>query len=245
LAKRSGRDAAGVAVVEGRPAIEYALRLGVLRTLVVDEEKVAGFADLVKQAHNQHVDTRSVTSRCFRSIADTPTPQGVMGTATCTYVGNLADARLAVVLAGVQDPGNVGAIIRTADAFGATVILGPGTADPRSEKVVRASAGSVLGVPLVRVSDVAIALAETRNAGTRVLAADTGGDSAFFQQKSSADTAIWWVLGNEAQGLPAEILACCDDVVSIQMMGNTESLNVAATAAVCLHWTRNELGYPN
>lgn len=144
---------------------------------------------------------------------------------------------LAPVIAELQDPGNVGTIIRTADAAAAgVVILSPGSADPWSPKVVRAAAGSHFHLPIAAGIDLQQLTAFTRANGWQVLAADGGGDTSLLML-SAHDRArpTLWVLGNEARGLSDEQLQLADHRVTIPMYGQAESLNVAAAASICLY----------
>jgi TrmH family RNA methyltransferase len=129
---------------------------------------------------------------------------------------------ICVYLHGVADPGNVGAIVRTAQALiGGTVVLGPGCADPHSPKAVRASMGSIFGQPLIRAG------IEATPAPRAALVAH-GGEG--LERLPAVETLC---LGAERQGLPAEVLAECDLELTIPLRpGSAESLNVAAAAAI-------------
>ena len=127
----------------------------------------------------------------------------------------------------VSDPGNVGTLIRSADAFGASVSLSRGCGDPTGPKALRASAGAVFRVPLGRVEDAP---------GRRLALVAHGGRS--IQEVELADGDVF-VLGAEREGLPEDVLAACDERVSIPTPGPAESLNVAAAGAIALYeWHR-------
>jgi TrmH family RNA methyltransferase len=123
----------------------------------------------------------------------------------------------------LSDPGNVGTLIRSADAFGAAVSLSEGCADPLSQKALRASAGAIFRVPLVRWAD----------RPGRLVALDSRGDVALTAAELAPPVTI--VLGAERAGLPDELLEACDVVASIPMPGDAESLNVAAAGAIALY----------
>lgn len=164
-------------------------------------------------------------------------------------------ARLVVVLAEAQDPGNVGTIIRLADACGAqAVVIAKGGVDVTSPKVIRSSVGSVFHLPIVRGADFADVLAELRGSGLQVLAAHGYGDVSLEEllvaslsggatagaaeelvagPDLSAPTA--WVFGNEARGLSQAQIDACDAAVKIALRGHAESFNVAGAAAILLH----------
>ncbi len=122
----------------------------------------------------------------------------------------------------LSDPGNVGTLIRSADAFGAAVALSEGCADPLSQKALRASAGAIFRVPLVPWS----------GRPGRQVALDTAGVPLFAADLSLPVTIV---LGAERAGLPAHVLQACDIVASIPMPGEAESLNVAAAGAIALY----------
>ena len=142
------------------------------------------------------------------------------------------------ILANVRDPGNAGTVLRTADAAGARgVVFSDASVDPYNSKCVRASAGSIFHLDLVLGGPVAETVSQLRSAGLRVLAADgrTGQplDQMAPQGVLAGPTA--WLFGNEAWGLPGEILALADETVAVPIYGQAESLNLAAAAAVCLY----------
>lgn len=145
--------------------------------------------------------------------------------------------RLAPVITELQDPGNVGTVIRTADAAGAgAVILTPGSADPWAPKVVRAAAGSHFHLPIAAGTELSQLVTAARTTGWQVLAAAGGGEtslSAMTPQERARPTL--WLLGNEAQGLSDEQLQLADRRVAIPMYGQAESLNVAVAAGLCLY----------
>ncbi|HEY1424119.1 MAG TPA: RNA methyltransferase, partial [Candidatus Acidoferrum sp.] len=154
-------------------------------------------------------------------------------------------APLIVVLAGVQDPGNVGTIIRTAAAFGATAaVTSPsgqsGTASPFSPKALRASAGAALHLPLLSGVALPILLAQLRATGIQSLASSSR-ESSDSQQPLLAPWQVDWrqpvalLIGNEGSGLPEEIERSAEARIRIPMASQVESLNAAAAAAVLFY----------
>jgi TrmH family RNA methyltransferase len=123
----------------------------------------------------------------------------------------------------LSDPGNVGTLIRSADAFGACVALSEGCADPLGQKALRASAGAIFRVPLLAWDD----------APGRRIALDSRGDVLLPDADLTLPATL--VLGAEREGLPDDVLAACDVVASIPMPGDAESLNVAAAGAIALY----------
>ena len=241
LTRRAGRDAAGAFLAEGRPAVAEALATpGAAREVFATEAAASAAASLLADAG---VPVRLVTERAAASLSETVTPQGLV--AVCALRDVPAEAvvahppRLSVALAELNDPGNAGTVLRTADACGAgAVVFGAGSADPYGGKVVRASAGSLFHVDVVRSAPLASLVTGVRTAGVTVLAADGGGEVALDELGAELAGPVLWLFGNEARGLPAGLSALADARIRIPMRGRTESLNLAAAAAICLYATQ-------
>jgi TrmH family RNA methyltransferase len=187
------------------------------------------------------------TDKLFAGVAGTETPQGVAALVEPRAWGfddllrgraepNGAfrgDAPLVVLMAGVQDPGNVGTIVRSAEAFGATgVVAARGTADPWSPKALRASAGSALRLPLLRGMAIPILLAQLRIAHVRIFAASAKSGVALPEADLREAAAI--LIGGEGAGLSPEIERSADARISIPMSEAVESLNAGVAASVVL-----------
>jgi TrmH family RNA methyltransferase len=214
---------------------------GVLTDLFVSGGARDRHRDLIEQAAGQGITVAGVSGEVMAELAQTVTPQGLL--AVCRFVdiplAELAAARprLVAVLANVRDPGNAGTVLRTADAAGADgVIFTAASVDPYNSKCVRSSAGSLFHLPVVTGPEPAAAAAALQAAGLRVLAAD-GGTGHVLDAPGGPDLAAptAWLFGNEAWGLPAELLALADEAVAVPIYGRAESLNLAAAAAVCLY----------
>ena len=199
-------------------------------------------AGLAAQASRQGATVHAVSGEVMAELAQTITPQGVL--AVCRFVDvplsalTAASPRLVAILANVRDPGNAGTVLRTADAAGADgVVFSDASVDPYNSKCVRASAGSIFHLDLVQGGPVAEVVAGLRAAELRVLAADGSSGKSLDQVAPrgvlSGPTA--WLFGNEAWGLPADLLALADETVAVPIYGRAESLNLAAAAAVCLY----------
>ncbi len=176
-------------------------------------------------------------------MADTITPQGVVAVAEQfpTTVEEIfaAAPRLVAVCEQVRDPGNLGTIIRAADAAGAdAVILTGRSVDPYNPKVVRATTGSIFHVPVSVGGDLDVVVAQARAAGLRVVAADVkGGDLLEARAEGVLDGPIAWVFGNEAHGLADDAVELADLALRVPIYGRAESLNLATAASVCLYET--------
>ena len=197
------------------------------------EEASERFADLLGGAPSY-----PVTERAAKALSDTVTPVGLV--AVChipevTLSDVLAGApRLVAVAVETSEPGNAGTLIRLADAMGAdAMILAGDSVDPYNGKCLRASAGSIFGLPVVQAPEIRELLEALRDAGLQVLATTLDGTTALPDADLARPTA--WLFGSEAHGLSPEVAAEADARVSIPMAGSAESLNVAAAAAICLY----------
>jgi len=178
-----------------------------------------------------------VTDNVLLAITDTETPQGIV--AIAGYEPQKLETLVTgtvpffVVLDGIQDPGNLGTIIRTADAAGAdAVILLAGTCDAFIPKVIRATAGSIFNIPIVNAtSDDFLDWLRSHNIKLAVTAADA--QKTVFDAELKKPIAL--VFGNEAHGVREAVRKAADMVLSIPVLGKAESLNVATSAAVCLY----------
>ena len=243
LLARKGRLAAGALLVEGPHAIESALAAGAaVRELFIRGDAAGEFASLVDTAVAQGATARLADPSVVDRLSDTVTSQGavaVVDTPAAALDDVLShDPRLVCVLTAVSDPGNVGTVVRSADAAGAAgVVIGPGSADVWSGKAVRASAGSVFHLPVVTGVATADAVEALRSAGLTLLAASADGaddlDDLADAGRLARPTA--WLFGHEAHGLPDPVAEAADRRVRIPIHGRAESLNLAAAAAVCLY----------
>jgi RNA methyltransferase, TrmH family len=246
--------------VEGPKLVEDALRSGLeAEALLVSEAGEESELERILRAAGESVAgiPRSrvlrTTDKLFASVAGTETPQGVAALfrqrgwdfddilrGAASADGSLrGDAALVVVMAAVQDPGNIGTIVRSAEAFGATgVVTTRGSADPWSPKALRASAGSGLRVPLLRGMAIPVLLAQLRVAGVKIVAASSHpGAVSGARADAAADLrgAVAIFIGNEGAGLPPEIESVADARVSIPMAAGVESLNAGVAASVVLY----------
>ena len=204
------------------------------------------------QRHPELTDGASiVTDDAIEALAETVTPQGLIAVCAARDVPLDAAltrrARLVTVLAGIRDPGNAGTVLRTADAAGAGAVVFAGEAvDPYNGKCVRASAGSLFHVDLVRAADPATVIVELQTAGYTVLAADPYGAADLDELADAGELArpTAWLFGSEAHGLPDALAATADRRVRVPMYGHAESLNLAAAAAVCLYASARALREP-
>jgi TrmH family RNA methyltransferase len=242
LLRRKHRDEDGRFLAEGPQAVREALAAGVVTELFYEPGRGPSVQALADQAEAAGLRTTAAGEQVLAALTETVTPQGIVAVCRQVHV-DLAVAlgrqpSLVVVLAGIADPGNAGTILRTADAAGATAVIFPdATVDPYNGKCVRASAGSIFHVDLVRGGEPRAVVAALREAGLRVLAADAHGttDLDEFTAAGGLAARTGWLFGSEAHGLPEDLAAQADARVRVPMHGRAESLNLAAAAAVCLY----------
>ncbi|MGY1858027.1 TrmH family RNA methyltransferase [Modestobacter sp. SYSU DS0290] len=247
LTRRSGRDDAGAFLAEGRQAVSEALAEAVadpdaVREVFATEAAAAAHRELLAATR---VPVRLVTDKAAASLSETVTPQGLV--AVCRLRDVPAETlvtsppRLSVALAELNDPGNAGTVLRTADACGAgTVVFGAGSTDPYHGKVVRSSAGSLFHVDVVRSAPLDRLVPEAQAAGVTVLAADGGGEVPLDAADGEGLLAapVLWLFGNEARGLDPALAALADARVRVPMRGRAESLNLSVAASICLYVTQ-------
>ena len=243
LAKRAFRERGQAFLAEGPQAVREALALpGVLTELFVTLPGRNRHPDLAEQAARQGVAVHEVSGEVMAELAQTITPQGLLG--VCAFVDVPLDSllaagpRLVAVLANVRDPGNAGTVLRSADAAGADgVVFAAASVDPYNSKCVRSSAGSLFHLPLVAGPPLEETITALRSAGLQVLAADGSASQFLDSGEGGPDLArpTAWLFGNEAWGLPDGLLRLADEVVAVPIYGKAESLNLAAAAAVCLY----------
>jgi TrmH family RNA methyltransferase len=185
-----------------------------------------------------HVETAVLPDKLFASIVPSDTPQGVAAlvryrqSSLSELLGRLQAGPLVVVV-GLQDPGNLGSILRSAEAFGAAgVLLGEGTVSPFNPKVVRGSAGSLFRLPIVRVK-LAEALLELREKAVRLVATSSHKGIPLPKANLSAPIAI--LIGGEGAGVPRDLLAKADEVIAIPHTPQVESLNAGVAASIVLY----------
>lgn len=190
--------------------------------------------DLVDAAVGHGVELVEVSEEVIAAVATTVTPQGLVGIAELPAPGlndALNRASLVLVLDEVRDPGNLGTIVRTADAAGAdAVVLTEGSAQARGPKAVRSSAGSLFALPVVEGVALGAALDACRAHGLHLLATSPRGAVDCDAVDMTRPSAL--VFGGEAHGLPDRALADGDATVRIPLAGRAESLNLAASVAI-------------
>jgi RNA methyltransferase, TrmH family len=242
LGRRKAREKHSLFVAEGVRSVEELLRSGlqVRGALIAPQllDAPRGQA-LRKSLDDSNVEVSEVSEKDFRSAAETESPQGVIAIAqiparslNTLEIGSVC--RL-LLLDGVQDPGNVGTIVRTAAALGATATIAlPGTVDLWNPKVIRSSMGAQFVHPALH-ADLEETLAFLDRREIELWAADVGGSSL---ERGDASARLAVALGNEGSGLSPQVLAKARKTISLPIAENVESLNVAVAAGIILYELR-------
>ena len=236
------RLSGGMVAIEGDHLLEEALRSGmVLKTVFVSERRE------VPKMVPRGVEVMRLTEEVFGSVVETQSPQGVAALMVPPVrvledvVGWVGICALILVAVGLQDPGNLGTLVRSAEAFGATgVLTTPGTVSAWNQKALRASVGSVFRVPVVGVTASEIEGVE----GARG-AVDCGGGcgcGVVAAQEMDFIGACAVMIGNEGSGLAAEWMEMCDARVTIPCPGPVESLNAAVAGSLLLYEASRQRG---
>lgn len=227
-------------LIEGVKMVEEALRDNLsVKTVIASPSLVQHHGKgVLKLAEARSVDVVWISEKLMDAVAESKTPQPVMAVVKMREYSENAllthEAGLTVIAHQLQDPGNLGTIIRTAEAVGASGVAIPAnTADPYSAKAIRASMGSILRLPVVRIGDSATFIKTCRQKGFQIAATVLTGEKAHFDIDLRKPTVV--ILGQEGAGLPQDIMAEVDLHVRIPMAATIDSLNVATSAAVILY----------
>lgn len=228
----------GYCAIEGLRILEEAIRSGLRFQAVFFSETAAARAERLLSQLGAQVETLLLPDKLFASVVPSEAPQGVAGLVrwkdfTLEEVLAKAAAGPLLSIAGVQDPGNLGTILRSAEAFGAGgVVLGEGTVSPFNPKFVRASAGSVFRLPLVRgkLSD---AIERMKALGIRLVATASHKGTPLNQTTLSGPIAIF--IGSEGAGVGRDVIKAMDEVVAIPQAPQVDSLNVGVAASIVLY----------
>lgn len=228
----------GFCAIEGMRILEEAIRSGLKFKAVFFRASSENRAERLLPQLAAHVETLLLPDKLFASAVPSETPQGVAALVRCKPfkledVLAKSQAGPLLAIAGVQDPGNLGTILRSAEAFGAGgVLLGEGTVSPLNSKVIRASAGSVFRLPIVQAR-LASALGQMREQDLRLIATSSHKGTPLDQATLTGPLAIF--IGSEGAGLPRDLLTEMTEVVAIPHSPTVESLNAGVAASIVLY----------
>ena len=233
-ARRSQRRA----LIEGAHLLAAYLAAGGCPKAVLVSESGSAKPEITRLVRRAAIEPVTLPDALLRWVADAATPTGLAAEISLPEgTADIARATHAVFLDGVQDAGNVGAILRCAAAFGVdTAVLGRGCADPWSPKVLRAGMGGHFMLRIVEVPDLAAVLPEFR--GSLICAAPAGGRA---PDALDLTAAVGWILGSEGQGVSDAVAARASLRASVPLAMGIESLNVAAAAAILFHERARQL----
>ena len=222
LLTKKGRDVSGLYTVEGIKSVLDAIKSNAKIKFLV---KAESFDDVRFDG-----EIVSVKNEIFEGLSDTKTPQGVLAVIEKNEKKEFKRSGKFVYLDNVRDPGNLGTIIRCADAAGFSVLLSPNTAEIYSPKVVRSSMGSFFNTDIYEN----VTYEELKNSGLNIISGVLSDKTIDYKDADySGDIAI--VIGNEANGISEEVLAFSNQFVKIPILGKAESLNAGVSAAILMY----------
>ncbi len=236
--KRKLRDERGVFIVEGPKMFREAPKERIEKVYFSETFYEKYKAELEKQMQTDGLDYEIVQDHIFKSVSDTQTPQGVLCIVRQqeSSLENLLNKEkpLLLLLENLQDPGNLGTILRTAEGAGVTgLILSKGCVDLYNPKTIRSTMGSVYRVPTLYTEDLCETLEMLKQHGIRSYAAHLKGVNFYDQENYTGGTAF--LIGNEGNGLTDELTAQADTLIRIPMEGQLESLNAGVASAILMY----------
>ncbi|MFY9906994.1 MAG: RNA methyltransferase [Terriglobales bacterium] len=236
--RRAALTPQGECAIEGVKLLEEALRSGLDLNSIFFSEAARPLAEKLLPQINAHSETLILPNALFNSIVPSDTPQGVaallkLRTISTAELLERATAGPFVVAAGLQDPGNLGTILRSAEAFGAAgVFLTEGTVSPYNSKVLRGSAGSIFRLPVLQMSSAEL-IPLLRARGVRLIATSSHHGTPLPQTSWMLPLAIF--IGNEGGGLSRELTQQMDETLAIPQAAKVESLNAGVAASIVLY----------
>lgn len=238
LKDKKAREEAGCFMAEGYKMTCEAAENARIKCVLFESAALEKWSALLQSLESQGAQLYCVSEAVLKAVCEAKTPQGI---AACVEFPKkrALGGRLIVALDGVQDPGNVGTIIRTADAAGFEgVLLAPGCADVYSAKVLRATMGSIFRMAIEQTTDFPAALADLRQQGYEVISSELSG-SPFYGRKKSEKAVL--IIGNESAGVSDAASAQATQRLRLPMRGGAESLNAAVAAGIMMYELGKEL----
>jgi len=233
LQKARARRDSGLFLAESMKMVREAIALSLCRTLIVDAKRREEYAELIDQAECAGCEVLLVTAAIMQAISEAKTPQGIACTVAIVAQPQALSGRLLVAMDGVQDPGNVGTILRTADAAGFDgALLSSACADLYGAKTLRATMGSIFRVQAMRTENLPAALEEMKSRGYAIVATELGGED--FYAKCPHENAVL-VIGSEGRGVSPEVRAVATHHLALPMRGGAEALNAAVAAGIVIY----------
>lgn len=177
----------------------------------------------------------TISNKIFNDISDVKTPQGILAVIKKNQNNQIeTNQEYILALDSLQDPGNMGTIIRTADSANINqIIINKTTVDPYSPKVIRSTMGAIYRTNIIEVEDLKTTLKEMKSKGFQIITTDLKATQSIYDINYNNKTVV--VIGNEANGVSQEILQIADKKVIIPMLGKTESLNASIAASIMIY----------
>lgn len=233
LKQKKYRDEQGRFIIEGIRLIEEGIREGLVDYILYSSKLMD--TNGAGRIESSGVKMYEVSHDILKELCDTQTPQGAA--AVAVKPGGLSEdikGDFIIIADGIQDPGNLGTIIRTADAAGGDgVILLKGTVDAYNPKTLRSTMGSVFHIPIICYDDLENLVDSLKEKGFFIYASSLEDSETIYNSDFKGKTAI--VIGNEANGIPKEHVKLCTHKIKIPMPGRAESLNAASAAAIIMY----------
>ncbi|KXZ39338.1 RNA methyltransferase, TrmH family [Alkalithermobacter thermoalcaliphilus JW-YL-7 = DSM 7308] len=245
LLKKKNRVKEKKYIIEGYRIVKDAFYKSVaIDCVVLSDNFDQKYSDFIEEIKNKNVSIYMVSDKLFKEISDTDNPQGIL--AVVKYeIKNLRkiisskDLNFVLILDRIQDPGNMGTIIRTADAAGVdAIVLLKGCVDIYNPKVIRSTMGSIFNTNIIESEDEGV-LTYIKENGFKIISSTLNTNN--YYNKIDYKGKIALVVGNEANGVSKEIIDLSDELVKIPIYGQAESLNAAIASALLMYEIKNSL----
>lgn len=244
LKEKKYRKEFGEYIVEGAKIVKEAIEENAkIRYIIIDENAKSN--DLIEKHLKQYlenIDYIQVPNNIFKIISDVEQPQGVLAVIEKNNKNNNVDYSSDLILAldDIQDPGNLGTIIRTADSVGLKqILISKGTADPYNSKVIRSTMGAIFRVNIIECDDLVKTLKDVKENNFNIMVTSLQANKSIYELNLKQNVVV---IGNEAKGVSKEIIDLADNKVIIPMLGKTESLNASiATGVILYEYVRQKL----
>ena len=225
----------GLFILEGTRLSAEALREDIMvKEMFYTQSVAASDGELIRKLSNLAEFSEQVSDQVFAKMSDTCSPQGILLTVGFKGEISVPESGRFIAFERVQDPSNLGAAARTAEALGFSgIILSKNGTDPYSPKSLRASMGALLRLPIILSEDFLTTIRDFKSRGFKVTGTVVDGDATPINTVKFGEKEIA-VIGNEASGMTIEAKSICDRLVTIPMAGRAESLNAAAAAAIVM-----------
>ncbi|WP_085991738.1 TrmH family RNA methyltransferase [Oceanobacillus senegalensis] len=229
LHKRKERKNTGVFLIEGIHLLEEAWNSDwQIKEVIIQEDTI-----IPEWCRSLHITT--ISKNVFEHISQTKTPQGIAAVVEIKQIHTITGNHL-LLIDSIQDPGNLGTMIRTADAAGFNgIILGEGTVDLFNDKVIRSTQGSIFHIPIYE-RNLKVTIPHLKQDGFAIWA--TALENAVKYNECKIDEKVAIIMGNEGAGVNKDILAQSDKIVNIPIYGKAESLNVSIAAGILMYYIK-------